>query len=73
MVRLYVPYSDQSHVKIFNNFVLIRLTCLELYERDADIGHTEFDLKLTDRVNMRMVGVPESSFEYWAAKFIAKG
>ncbi|PKK75027.1 DNA mismatch repair protein Msh6 [Rhizophagus irregularis] len=45
----------------------------ELYERDADIGHTEFDLKLTDRVNMRMVGVPESSFEYWAAKFIAKG
>ncbi|GBC01838.1 hypothetical protein RclHR1_04350014 [Rhizophagus clarus] len=45
----------------------------ELYERDADIGHTEFDLKLTDRVNMRMVGVPESSFEHWAAQFIAKG
>ncbi|CAG8558122.1 14662_t:CDS:10 [Funneliformis caledonium] len=45
----------------------------ELYERDADIGHTEFDLKLTDRVNMRMVGVPEFSFEHWAAQFIAKG
>jgi DNA mismatch repair protein MSH6 len=45
----------------------------ELYEKDADIGHQEFDLKLTDRVNMRMVGVPESSFEYWAAKFIGKG
>ncbi|KAG9301665.1 hypothetical protein G9A89_016736 [Geosiphon pyriformis] len=45
----------------------------ELYERDADIGHTEFDLKLTDRTNMRMVGVPESSFEHWASQFIAKG
>ncbi|BFZ63086.1 DNA mismatch repair protein msh6 [Saitoella coloradoensis] len=45
----------------------------ELYENDATIGHQEFDLKLTDRVNMRMVGVPEKSFEYWAAQFIAKG
>eukprot|EP00842_Homolaphlyctis_polyrhiza_P005515 jgi/Hompol1/5965/HPOL_000166-RA len=45
----------------------------ELYEKDADIGHQQFDLKLTDRVNMRMVGVPESSFDHWAAQFIAKG
>jgi len=45
----------------------------ELYEKDADIGHKEFDLKLTDRVNMRMVGVPEMSFEHWAGKFIALG
>ncbi|KAI8969051.1 muts domain V-domain-containing protein [Mycotypha africana] len=45
----------------------------ELYEKDADIGHKEFDLKLTDRVNMRMVGVPEMSFDYWTAQFIAKG
>ncbi|KAG0301792.1 DNA mismatch repair protein msh6, partial [Dissophora globulifera] len=45
----------------------------ELYERDADIGSQQFDLKMTDRVNMRMVGVPESSFDYWAAQFIAKG
>jgi DNA mismatch repair protein MSH6 len=43
----------------------------ELYERDADLGHREFDLKLTDRVNMRMVGVPEASFDFWAAKFVA--
>lgn len=28
---------------------------------------------MTDRVNMRMVGVPEMSFDYWAAQFIAKG
>ncbi|RUS19437.1 hypothetical protein BC937DRAFT_87471 [Endogone sp. FLAS-F59071] len=45
----------------------------ELYEKDADIGHREFDLKLTDRVNMRMVGVPESSFDHWATRFVANG
>jgi DNA mismatch repair protein MSH6 len=45
----------------------------ELYENDADIGHQQFDLKLTDRVNMKMVGVPESSFHHWASQFIAKG
>ena len=45
----------------------------ELYEDDATIGHQQFDLKLTDRVNMRMVGVPESSLEMWASQFIAKG
>ncbi len=45
----------------------------ELYEDDADIGHREFDLKLTGRVKMRMVGVPESSFDFWAAKFLAGG
>lgn len=44
-----------------------------MYEKDATIGHQHFDLKLTDRVNMRMVGVPEMSFDYWAAQFIAKG
>lgn len=45
----------------------------ELYENDATIGHQLFDLKLTDRVNMRMVGVPESSLDHWATQFIAKG
>lgn len=45
----------------------------ELYEDDATIGHQQFDLKLTDRVNMRMVGVPESSLDMWASQFIAKG
>ena len=45
----------------------------ELYENDATIGHQLFDLKLTDRVNMRMVGVPEASLEYWANQFVAKG
>ncbi|ORY57769.1 muts domain V-domain-containing protein [Pseudomassariella vexata] len=45
----------------------------ELYENDATIGHQLFDLKLTDRVNMRMVGVPESSLDTWVNQFIAKG
>ncbi|KAK5076960.1 DNA mismatch repair protein msh6 [Lithohypha guttulata] len=45
----------------------------ELYENDATIGHQLFDLKLTDRVNMRMVGVPESSLDMWATQFVAKG
>ncbi|WVQ64535.1 uncharacterized protein L199_002702 [Kwoniella botswanensis] len=45
----------------------------ELYENDADIGHQEFDLKLTDRVNMKMVGVPEQSLEFWIHKFLAAG
>ncbi|CAM1508588.1 Fc.00g054360.m01.CDS01 [Cosmosporella sp. VM-42] len=44
----------------------------ELYENDATVGHQEFDLKITDRVNMRMVGVPESSLDYWVNQFIAK-
>ncbi|PWN40848.1 DNA mismatch repair protein Msh6 [Ceraceosorus guamensis] len=45
----------------------------ELYEEDALIGHREFDLKLTDRVKMKMVGVPEGSFEQFANKFLALG
>lgn len=45
----------------------------ELYENDADIGHQKFDLKMVDRVNMRMVGVPEKSFDNWCAQFVAHG
>lgn len=45
----------------------------ELYETDARTGHQEFDLKLTDRVNMCMVGVPESVLDHWANQFVAKG
>lgn len=44
----------------------------ELYENDATIGHQEFDFKLTDRVNMRMAGVPESVLDQWVNQFIAK-
>jgi hypothetical protein len=45
----------------------------ELYEKDAEIGQKEFDLKLTERVNMKMVGVPEKTFVPWASKFIGLG
>ncbi|KAJ4397706.1 DNA mismatch repair protein msh6 [Gnomoniopsis smithogilvyi] len=45
----------------------------ELYEKDATIGHQLFDLKMTDRVNMAMVGVPEGSLDMWVNQFIAKG
>ncbi|KAF2705002.1 DNA mismatch repair protein Msh6 [Pleomassaria siparia CBS 279.74] len=45
----------------------------ELYEKDATLGHQLFDLKLTNRVNMRMAGVPEASLDMWASQFVAKG
>eukprot|EP00041_Stephanoeca_diplocostata_P029567 m.877656 g.877656 ORF g.877656 m.877656 type:complete len:1327 (+) comp23582_c0_seq5:181-4161(+) len=45
----------------------------ELYEKDADIGHRELGLKLTDRVNMKMVGVPEKTFATWAGKLLGLG
>ncbi|KAG8825170.1 DNA mismatch repair protein msh6 [Serendipita sp. 401] len=45
----------------------------ELYEDDARVGHQLFDLKLTSRVKMSMVGVPEQSFDFWTSKFLAKG
>lgn len=45
----------------------------ELYEDDAVIAHQEFGLKITDRVKMKMAGVPESSFTMFANKFLALG
>ncbi|PWN33880.1 DNA mismatch repair protein Msh6 [Meira miltonrushii] len=45
----------------------------ELYEDDAVIAHREFGLKMTDRVRMKMAGVPESSFDAFANRFLALG
>eukprot|EP01103_Thecamoeba_quadrilineata_P009526 TRINITY_DN1929_c0_g1_i2.p1 TRINITY_DN1929_c0_g1~~TRINITY_DN1929_c0_g1_i2.p1 ORF type:complete len:902 (+),score=157.60 TRINITY_DN1929_c0_g1_i2:326-2707(+) len=45
----------------------------EMFEQDADIAHREFDLKVTDRVNMRMAGFPESAYENMASLFLSKG
>lgn len=47
----------------------------ELYEKDADIAHNQFDLKLAGggRANMRLAGIPEMSFDYWASSFINAG
>ncbi|EJW03155.1 hypothetical protein EDEG_02460 [Edhazardia aedis USNM 41457] len=45
----------------------------ELYENDADIGSALFGLKVVYRVNMRMAGVPEKTFDHWANKFLKEG
>ncbi|CAM6032008.1 unnamed protein product, partial [Sphagnum compactum] len=45
----------------------------EVYEGDADIASKQFDLKLTDRVNMRMAGVPEATLETWCRRFVGAG
>lgn len=45
----------------------------ELYENDAELAASYFDLKVTDRVNMKMAGVPEATVDYWTQKFLACG
>lgn len=73
----FTPFEKQFweiKCKYFDTVVFFKKgKFFELYEDDALIGHQQFDLKLTDRVNMKMAGFPESSFEFWASKFIAKG
>lgn len=47
----------------------------ELYENDAVIANSKFDLKLAGggRANMKLAGIPEMSFDYWAREFISAG
>ena len=45
----------------------------ELYENDAELAASYFDLKVSDRVNMKMAGVPEATVDYWTQKFLACG
>lgn len=45
----------------------------ELYEKDADIASSLFNFRLTERVNMRMAGFPESSLDDWICKFLEAG
>lgn len=45
----------------------------ELYEGDAEIGAKLFDMKIADRVNMKMAGFPVSCFDMWAGRFLEKG
>lgn len=45
----------------------------ELYDTDAEIASKTFDLRMTNRVNMKMAGVPEGSFDFWASKFLSAG
>lgn len=45
----------------------------ELLENDALLGHQLFDLRITERINMPMVGFPMSSFDTWANQFLSQG
>lgn len=47
----------------------------ELYENDAKIANSKFDLKIAGggRANMMLAGIPEMSFQYWAKEFISHG
>lgn len=47
----------------------------ELYEKDAMIANSKFDLKIAGggRANMQLAGIPEMSFDYWAKEFISNG
>lgn len=47
----------------------------ELYEKDAVIANTQFDLRIAGggRANMQLAGIPEMLFEYWAKQFIDAG
>ncbi|KAF0477760.1 putative ADP-ribosylation factor-like 2-like protein [Gigaspora margarita] len=44
-----------------------------LLEEVKSLSFLLLNNRFTDRVNMRMVGVPEMAFESWATQFIAKG
>jgi len=45
----------------------------EMFEGDADVGHRHLHLKMTDRVNMRMCGIPEGQFSPYATRLVALG
>ncbi|KAG2735477.1 hypothetical protein G9P44_001691 [Scheffersomyces stipitis] len=62
--------------KMYNTVVFFKKgKFYELYENDATIANTEFDLKIAGggRANMKLAGIPEMSFEYWAKEFISHG
>lgn len=45
----------------------------ELYEIDADIARKLFDLRVKERINMRMAGFPDYTYDIWANKFLKEG
>lgn len=75
----FTPFETQYwevKSKMWNTVVFFKKgKFYELYERDADIAHSQFDLRLAGggRANMRLAGIPEMSFDHWASQFIAKG
>ena len=74
LFRILTPLKIQIKKNQFDTVLFFESGAIfELYENDAWIGHQEFNLKLVDRVNMCVVGIPDSSFSFWAGKFISKG
>jgi DNA mismatch repair protein MSH6 len=45
----------------------------ELFEADAELGVRELGLKISQRGNMRLAGVPINYFNEWAKKLLLKG
>jgi len=85
---LYIPQSAWSKFtafekqyweiksKMWNTVVFFKKgKFYELYENDAIIANTQFDLKIAGggRANMKLAGIPEMSFEHWAKEFISHG
>ncbi|KAG5420956.1 MSH6 [Candida metapsilosis] len=85
---LYIPQSAWSKFtafekqyweiksKMWNTVVFFKKgKFYELYENDAMIANTQFDLKIAGggRANMKLAGIPEMSFEHWAKEFISHG
>lgn len=75
----FTPFEKQYwevKSKMFDTVVFFKKgKFYELYENDATIANTEFDLKIAGggRANMNLAGIPEMSFEYWAKEFINHG
>jgi DNA mismatch repair protein MSH6 len=75
----FTPFEKQYweiKSKMWNTVVFFKKgKFYELYENDAIIANTEFDLKIAGggRANMKLAGIPEMSFEYWAKEFISHG
>lgn len=75
----FTPFEKQYwevKQKMWNTVVFFKKgKFYELYEPDAEIAHERFDLKLAGggRANMRLAGIPEMSFDYWAGQFISAG
>ena len=45
----------------------------ELFESDAELGQSELGLKINQRGNMKLAGVPINRFNEWAKKLLTKG
>jgi DNA mismatch repair protein MSH6 len=75
--RRFTPFEEQYwNIKkdLFDTIVFFKKgKFYELYEKDAEIAAHLFDLKVTDRTNMKMAGVPEASVDFWVQKLLAHG